>query len=113
MSALTLRGRRVLVTGASGALGGATVAALRARGAAVAGIDVAGGDSVIACDVRDNDSVRAAVAQARIELGGLDAVVHFAGIGVPPARRGTWRQRPAHARRQPAGPVACYRGVHR
>ncbi|MBJ7594683.1 MAG: SDR family oxidoreductase [Candidatus Dormibacteraeota bacterium] len=77
-----LRGRRVLVTGAGGALGGATTRALRAAGAIVAGLDLIGG-GVIACDIRDADSVSAAVARARTEMGGIDAVVHFAGVGMP------------------------------
>lgn len=83
MSAVGLRGRRVVLTGAGGALGRATATALRARGAAVAGLDLTGGSDVIACDVRDSDSVAAAVKQARTQLGGIDAVVHFAGIGMP------------------------------
>jgi NAD(P)-dependent dehydrogenase (short-subunit alcohol dehydrogenase family) len=78
----SLRGRRVLVTGAGGALGGATATTLRARGAIVAGLDLAG-EGVIACDVSDAASVAAAVAQARTQMGGIDAVVHFAGVGMP------------------------------
>jgi NAD(P)-dependent dehydrogenase (short-subunit alcohol dehydrogenase family) len=73
----------MVVTGAGGALGGATAAALRGRGAVVAALDLVGGDDIIACDVRDIDSVAAAVAQARRQLGHIDAVVHFAGIGLP------------------------------
>lgn len=83
MSTKSLHRRRVLVTGAGGALGGATATALRERGALVAGLDVVGGDGVIPCDIRDADGVTAAIAQARTELGGIDAVVHFAGIGLP------------------------------
>ena len=83
MTPRTLHGQRAVVTGASGALGSATTAALRAHGAVVAGLDLVGGDDFIACDVRDIDSVTAAVQRARMQLGGIDAVVHFAGIGVP------------------------------
>lgn len=79
---IELRDRRVIVTGAGGALGGATATALRARGAAVCGFDIAG-DGIVPCDVRSNASVQAAVAHARSLLGGVDAVVHFAGIGLP------------------------------
>ena len=79
----TLTGRRVLVTGATGALGSATATALRERGARVAGLDLRPDDGVIACNIRDARSVDQAVAAARAELDGLDAVVHFAGIGVP------------------------------
>lgn len=82
MTALTLHRRRVLVTGAAGALGGATVTALRRRGAVVAALDLAG-DGVIPCDVGDAQSVATAVARARGEMGGIDGVVHFAGIGMP------------------------------
>ena len=82
MSDGSLRGRRVLITGAGGALGGATAATMRARSAIVAGLDLAG-DGVIRCDVGDADSVTAAVEQARTQMGGIDAVVHFAGIGMP------------------------------
>ena len=77
-----LRGRRIVVTGAAGALGGATVAALRSHGGVVAGLDLAG-DGVIPCDVRDVDSVAAAIAEARARMGGIDALAHFAGVGTP------------------------------
>ncbi|GAA0899091.1 SDR family NAD(P)-dependent oxidoreductase [Pseudonocardia zijingensis] len=76
---------RVLVTGASGGFGAPTVARLRERGARVVGLDVAGdaGDDVLACDITDSSAVEAAVAETVRRLGGLDAVVHFAGIGIP------------------------------
>jgi NAD(P)-dependent dehydrogenase (short-subunit alcohol dehydrogenase family) len=83
VSARDLRGRRVLVTGAAGALGGAAAAALRARGARVVGLDLHGGDGVIACDVRDGDAVVRAVSSATASLGGIDQLVHFAGVGMP------------------------------
>jgi NAD(P)-dependent dehydrogenase (short-subunit alcohol dehydrogenase family) len=79
----SLTGRRVLVTGANGSLGSATVAALRDRGARVIGLDLVEGDHVIACDVCDQEAVTAAVARARDLLDGIDSAVHFAGIGVP------------------------------
>ncbi|HEY2593409.1 MAG TPA: SDR family NAD(P)-dependent oxidoreductase [Chloroflexota bacterium] len=82
MTGLQLRGRRVVVTGAAGALGGATVAALRRDGAVVAALDLTG-DDIIPCDVADTKSVVSAVARARGEMGCIDAVVHFAGIGMP------------------------------
>ena len=72
---------RVLVTGASGAIGAATCEALRKRGASVAGLDLKPGPAVIACDVRDQASVDAAVAQAIERLGGLDVLVNNAGVG--------------------------------
>lgn len=85
-------GRRVLVTGAAGAFGSATVDALRGRGAAVIGLDLEHGDSGspaaphqpdIGCDITDDDQVATAVATAVDRLGGLDALVHYAGVGEP------------------------------
>jgi NAD(P)-dependent dehydrogenase (short-subunit alcohol dehydrogenase family) len=72
---------RVLVTGASGAFGAATSAALRERGAAVAGLDVKPGPDVIECDIRDGAAVERAVGEALRRLGGLDVLVNAAGIG--------------------------------
>jgi NAD(P)-dependent dehydrogenase (short-subunit alcohol dehydrogenase family) len=77
------RPRRVLVTGAAGGIGGAAAAALRARGAQVLGLDLEVGDDVLACDVRDQASVDAAVDTALDRLGGLDALINAAGIGLP------------------------------
>ena len=76
-------GSRVLVTGASGGFGAPTVTRLREQGAQVVGLDVAGGEQVIACDITDTAAVEAAVGEAVQRLGGLDAVVHYAGIGTP------------------------------
>jgi len=74
---------RVLITGASGGIGTATTAELRARGAAVVGLDLVPGDDVIECDVRDQALVDAAVAEAIERLGGIDVLVNNAGIGTP------------------------------
>ena len=75
---------RVIVTGASGGIGSAACAALRARGARVVGLDVnPDGDDVIACDVRDQAAVDAAVSQAIERLGGLDVMINNAGVGQP------------------------------
>jgi NAD(P)-dependent dehydrogenase (short-subunit alcohol dehydrogenase family) len=74
---------RVIVTGASGGIGSAAVAELRARGAEVVGLDLVGSDDVLECDVRDQDSVDAAVAAAIERLGGLDVLINNAGIGTP------------------------------
>lgn len=88
-----LAGRRLLVTGAAGAFGSAAGAALHERGAAVAGLDIVGTDTVETregppyevrpCDVTDDEAVSAHVAEIVEDLGGLDAVVHFVGVGVP------------------------------
>lgn len=79
-----LSGRRTLVTGAASGIGRATVRALDAAGAAVLGLDLAPLASdpvgVIRCDVSDENSVAAAVADAAGRLGGLDILVNCAGI---------------------------------
>jgi NAD(P)-dependent dehydrogenase (short-subunit alcohol dehydrogenase family) len=76
---------RVVITGAAGGIGGATAAALRQRGARVIGLDLAADPEhdVLACDVRDQASVDAAVAEAIERLGGLDVLINNAGIGIP------------------------------
>ena len=72
---------RIVITGAAGGIGTATVAALRRQGAQVVGLDLAGAD--IVCDVRDQASVDAAVAAAVERLGGLDVLINNAGLGTP------------------------------
>lgn len=73
---------RVIVTGAAGALGSATVEQLRADGHEVLGLDlVGGGERIFACDLRDNASVVAAVDAAVERLDGLDVLVNCAGVG--------------------------------
>jgi NAD(P)-dependent dehydrogenase (short-subunit alcohol dehydrogenase family) len=75
--------KRVIITGAASGIGEATAEALRERGARVVGLDLNAGDGLIACDVTDQSSVDTAVAAAIERLGGLDAVVNCAGIGLP------------------------------
>jgi NAD(P)-dependent dehydrogenase (short-subunit alcohol dehydrogenase family) len=75
---------RVLITGARGGIGSAAAEALRARGARVVGLDLeADGADVLACDVRDQAAVDAAVAEAIERLGGLDVLINNAGTGIP------------------------------
>ena len=74
-----LAGRRALVTGASGAIGAAICREFERHGAECAGADVVPGAGVIACDVSDEASVRAAFDE--VARGGrLSDVVHAAGI---------------------------------
>lgn len=80
-------GRRVLITGASGTLGRELGRRLVAEGAVVVGLDIAPtGDEpfeVVACDITDDASVAAGVAEALALLDGLDILVNNAGIGGP------------------------------
>jgi NAD(P)-dependent dehydrogenase (short-subunit alcohol dehydrogenase family) len=74
---------RVIITGAAGGIGSAAATELRARGAQVVGLDLEPSEGVVACDVRDQESVDAAVAEAIERLGGLDVLINNAGIGIP------------------------------
>jgi NAD(P)-dependent dehydrogenase (short-subunit alcohol dehydrogenase family) len=75
--------KRVIITGAASGIGAATAEALRKRGAEVIGLDLQAQDGVVACDVTDQASIDAAVSYAIDRLGGLDALVNCAGIGIP------------------------------
>jgi 3-oxoacyl-[acyl-carrier protein] reductase len=71
---LTPAGRRVVVTGARGGIGRATVDLLEQLGCVVAGCDVED------FDVRDHAAVDAGVSKLVEQLGGCDAVVANAGV---------------------------------
>jgi NAD(P)-dependent dehydrogenase (short-subunit alcohol dehydrogenase family) len=74
-------GRRAVVTGATGGIGSAIVAALTDAGSAVAGCDAPGTDAAFTFDVRDRGAVATGVADAIASLDGrCDAVVANAGI---------------------------------
>ena len=73
--------KRVLITGAASGIGAATMKELRSRGARVEGLDLEARDGLIACDVRDQESVDRAVAEAIDRLGGLDVLINNAGVG--------------------------------
>ncbi|MCJ2131805.1 3-oxoacyl-[acyl-carrier-protein] reductase [Methylobacterium sp. E-045] len=88
-----LTGRKALVTGATGGLGGAIARALHAQGATVAvsgtraeALDALsaelGGERVhaLTCNLSDRDAVEALVPAAEAALGGLDILVNNAGI---------------------------------
>lgn len=92
------RGKRVVVLGGSGTVGGAVVRTLHAAGARVAFSYFRGeraareleastpGTAALACDLSSTGGPGALVDAAAAHLGGLDALVHCAGIGV--TRRG-------------------------
>jgi NAD(P)-dependent dehydrogenase (short-subunit alcohol dehydrogenase family) len=79
-------GLAAVVTGGASGIGLATARLLATRGAKVACLDL-NADSVpapllgVRCDVTDDQSVRAAVANAVERIGRLDLVVNNAGIG--------------------------------
>ena len=75
-----LAGRRAIVTGGLSGIGAATTALLRSRGAEVAVLD-RGPEADVTVDVRDAESVEAAVTAAAERLGGpADVLVASAGI---------------------------------
>ncbi|MGE0351407.1 SDR family oxidoreductase [Hydrogenophaga sp.] len=92
---LDLSGRVALITGASGGLGEQFAKTLAGAGAAVvlasrrtdrlmalrAHIEAAGGDAhVVAMDVTDCASIKAAVAHAETEVGAIDILVNNSGV---------------------------------
>jgi hypothetical protein len=81
---MNLDGKRVLITGASGGLGTATMAGLMEKGCKVVGIDKVAsaqfkGDTIVA-DLMDEAQTEDAVAAAIERLGGLDVLINNAGV---------------------------------
>jgi 3-oxoacyl-[acyl-carrier protein] reductase len=77
----TNEGRGVVVTGGNSGIGSAIADAFRANGDRVIVLDRSGtGAEVINVDVSQEDSVRAAFAQARARLGTIDVLVNSAGL---------------------------------
>lgn len=78
-----ISGRRVLITGAAGGIGGPTAEVMRAQGATVVGIDLQPSPpEILGADVRDAEAVQAAVDEAAERMGGIDFLVNCAGIGI-------------------------------
>jgi NAD(P)-dependent dehydrogenase (short-subunit alcohol dehydrogenase family) len=77
---------RVLITGAAGGIGAAVTVAFVDAGAAVVAADLAkpadvpGVRAGIACDLRETAAAERLVDDAAAVLGGLDVVVHMAGV---------------------------------
>jgi len=83
MSEGVMQGQTVLVSGAASGIGAAVVRRLRAEGARVAALDrqpVHGADASAQADLRDAETVSAAVAQLTAALGPITALVHCAGV---------------------------------
>jgi 3-oxoacyl-[acyl-carrier protein] reductase len=87
-----LAGKKALVTGASGGIGGAIAAALHRQGAVVGvsgtrreALDQRAGElgnrvHVLPCNLAEKDAVQALVPAAEAALGGLDILVNNAGM---------------------------------
>jgi 3-oxoacyl-[acyl-carrier protein] reductase len=87
-----LHGRKALITGATGGIGGAIARALHAQGATVAlsgtrrdALDALASDlgervHMIEANLSDKDSIEALVPAAEAVMGGLDILVNNAGI---------------------------------
>jgi NAD(P)-dependent dehydrogenase (short-subunit alcohol dehydrogenase family) len=75
-----LEGRRLLVTGAAGAIGAAARRLFEAEGASVVATDLHAGDGVVAADLSSAAAIEDLVGDTVARLGGLDGVVHVAGI---------------------------------
>src|SRR6266566_2127121 len=93
MDGLDLTGRTAVVTGGAGGIGRAICADLASLGArvAVADVDEAGAAAVAAglrgarpfeVDLEDQGSVGALAARLSTELGGVDILVHNAGVSI-------------------------------
>ena len=89
---LDLTGKKALVTGATGGLGGAIARRLHAQGATVAlsgtrvealealAKELGERTEITPCDLSNRDSVEALVPAAEAKLGGLDILVNNAGV---------------------------------
>jgi len=85
MSTLDATAKRIVITGAASGIAQATLAELQRRGARAVGLDLHAeeGGELIACDVRNQESVDRAVAAAIERLGDLDVLINCAGLATP------------------------------
>jgi NAD(P)-dependent dehydrogenase (short-subunit alcohol dehydrogenase family) len=74
-----LDGKVAVITGSSGAIGGATAERFAAEGAIVVGVDVAG-EADYTVDVTDEDALRDLYASVRERYGRIDVLFNNAGI---------------------------------
>jgi gluconate 5-dehydrogenase len=83
---LGLEGQRVVVAGGMGTIGSALVSAFLEAGARVGVIDldISGADARLSAtsqaDLSDSEAARASLDDARLQLDGLDVLVHAVGI---------------------------------
>ncbi len=87
-----LTGKRALVTGASGGIGGAIARVLTAQGASVAisgtrrealdalAADIGGNTQVVPCDLSDAEQVATLIERTEAALGEVDILVNNAGL---------------------------------
>jgi NAD(P)-dependent dehydrogenase (short-subunit alcohol dehydrogenase family) len=82
-----LDGKVCVVTGAAGGIGAETVRRFKEEGATVVGVDLTedspGVDLAFACDVTDEDAVRAMYGEVRAEYDTIDVLFNNAGISPP------------------------------
>jgi 3-oxoacyl-[acyl-carrier protein] reductase len=79
----TLRGKRILVTGAANGIGRATAVMFQQAGARVVGVDLKDSAEPInikTCDLTVEADIVRSVSEAIKELGGVDVLVNNAGI---------------------------------
>jgi len=89
---MNLQGKKALITGASGGIGGAIAGALHAAGAAVAisgtrqealealNAELGGSAKILTCNLTDGQAVDGLPVRAEEALGGLDILVCNAGV---------------------------------
>ena len=79
-----LDGKVCVITGAASGIGAETVRRFKEEGATVAGVDLHDGspgvDLALACDVADEDAVRAMFEAVRAKYGRIDVLFNNAGI---------------------------------